>query len=179
MAAPRCPCLCGCPCHIREACESCGCSVYSPDYLAGARAQGDVIDEETEKVLRAMSARTAKVFGFLGRPGQGRAAVDGRPKVRCRYCAGRFRGRADAVTCSAACRKAMSVALAYAEDADVPVASIRRCTFSPERAAATGFGMVTATDGYRADLRVRRYMRIFGRGRAPESDQPRSTLMSM
>lgn len=178
MAAERCPCLCGCTCHIGSVCPSCGCSVYSPDYLAGARARGEVIDAETEAVLKSMSAQTSKIFGYLGRPGQGRTAVDGRPKVRCRYCRGRFRGRTDAATCSAACRKAMSVALAYEEDADVPVASIRRCTHSPERALATGFGMVTASEGYRNDLRVRRYARMWlNRARTP--DQVTSTSSSV
>lgn len=72
----------------------------------------------------------------------------------CTYCLGAFEGRADADTCSTACRQAKSRALRtdYVEPAS---SDRRRTTYSPERAAATGFGTLTGREQYEADLRVR------------------------
>lgn len=72
---------------------------------------------------------------------------------RCVYCLGFFDGRAHAETCSPACRKARSVALKADEVAIRP--AFRRTVYSPERAAATGFGTMRAVDQYHADLRAR------------------------
>lgn len=78
-------------------------------------------------------------------------------EVVCRYCARPYRSeRRHSTTCSAACRKALSVALAYECDADVPPIATRRDTWSEERATATGLGTVTASEGHALDLRVRR-----------------------
>lgn len=78
------------------------------------------------------------------------------PKRLCPYCLGMFTpARADAVTCSGDCRMAVSRALAYESYADVPAACLRRDTGGQQRREATGFGLVTASEGYQADLRVR------------------------
>lgn len=159
-----CSCLCGCACHVGRGCEACGCAVYAPDYVAGARARGD--DMTADYVARLTGAQTdlARSLGHQGRPGRGSKAADCRPVRRCYYCRGRFRASAarEAVTCSGACRQALSVALALESDVDILPGACRRTTFSKERAAATGFGLMTTTEAVRADRRARRWARIFG-----------------
>lgn len=165
MSADKpCPCLCGCPCHVGRGCEACGCTVYAPDYVAGTKARGDPMTKAYEARLRALSSEMARQLGHEGRPGRGSTAADGRPVRRCSYCRGHFRasGAREAVTCSGACRQALSVALAYEDDVDILPGICRRTTFSKERAAATGYGLMTTTDAVRADLRARRWVRIFG-----------------
>lgn len=72
---------------------------------------------------------------------------------RCVYCLGFFEGRADAETCSGACREARRAAL-QADDVSIrPWA--RRETYSAERAKATGWGAMMARAAYYADLRMR------------------------
>lgn len=75
-------------------------------------------------------------------------------RQRCLYCAGPFRGRADAVYCCAACRVAGVAALR--ERDPLPV-TLRRETRSDERAAARtdGIGLVTRREAYEGTLRVR------------------------
>lgn len=71
----------------------------------------------------------------------------------CVYCLGRFAARRrHALTCSAACRKAVSVAL-QAEEIDRP--ALRREAFSAARKRATGYGLMTRRQAYEADRRVR------------------------
>jgi hypothetical protein len=151
--------------------------VYAPDYVAGATARGDVMTPEYTKWLRDAQDDLAKQLGHLGRPGQGKTAIDGRPLVRCHYCGGRFRSsRPDTLTCSGACRQAFSLALSYEDDVDLPPASVRRSSYSRERALVTGFGFVNQSEGLHDDLRARRWARMFRRpnleayrsARAPE-----------
>lgn len=73
--------------------------------------------------------------------------------ARCSYCLGFFQTRrSHAETCSAACRQAVCRAL---EGEDVVTPSLREDHWSKERADATGWGTVTATEAWQADLRVR------------------------
>lgn len=83
---------------------------------------------------------------------------------RCVYCLGFFDGRADAETCSAACRKAVSDAPKHDEVQMRP--STRRDSWSQERARATGFGTVTAAEATRHDNRIRWALGMEG-SRAP------------
>lgn len=73
--------------------------------------------------------------------------------ARCSYCLGFFQTRrSHAETCSAACRQAVCRAL---EGEDVVTPALREDHWSKERADATGWGTVTATEAWQADLRVR------------------------
>lgn len=88
-------------------------------------------------------------------PSVGVAEVAVRQGVRaCRYCLGEYEARrADSQCCSPACRQAVRAAL---RDRDPLPASCRRSTYSPERARATGYGLVTAGEAWQHDRRIRR-----------------------
>lgn len=75
---------------------------------------------------------------------------------QCEYCLGTFvPSRSDAITCSAACRRARVDALA-ADDVDPPSVG-RNDSWSRARRDATGWGLVTCSEAYKHDLRVRRH----------------------
>ena len=157
-----CPCLCGCPAHQRAVCLDCGCGVYAPDYVAGAKLEGEVLTKEREATLKAWSRDVAEQLGHTGRPRPGVTGDDNRIQRKCDYCRGLYRvGRSHSRTCSGACRQAVSVALAYDDDVDVPGPLLRHVVFSKERARATSYGTMTASAACRADLRIRRWARIF------------------
>lgn len=161
MNTGLCPCLCGCPSHSRVVCAGCGCDTYVPDYVAGSEASGLVLTPAVRKALAQSSKDLALQLGHTGRPGAGRTAVSKRQKRKCTYCRGRFLpARPDARTCSGACRQARSLALSYEDDVDVPGPWFRHAVYSRDRALATGFGVITAQDGVRCDLRIRRAVRI-------------------
>lgn len=76
----------------------------------------------------------------------------GRPV--CRYCLGKFRPKKSwGIYCCNACRKAAWHAV-HAEELD-PV-SLRKETWSGDRAAATGFGSMTRRQTFKRDLFIRR-----------------------
>jgi hypothetical protein len=105
--------------------------------------------------IRQMQEEAARALHYRGPPGRGKAAE--LVEVTCTYCHEPFKAtRADTATCSGACKQAVSVALAYESDAEVPTAAFRRDHYSKPRALATGYGTVTAQEGYEHDLRVRR-----------------------
>lgn len=68
----------------------------------------------------------------------------------CLYCLGTHRGRG--VYCSGSCRVAAHRAI-HADELDRP--SLRRDTCSSARRKATGYGLLTAREGWDADRRVR------------------------
>lgn len=158
-----CPCLCGCPCHLRAVCP-CGCPSWSPDYVAAASAELAQLPDEARKAreaqLRAASEDMANQLRYRGPPRPGKARVE--VERTCEYCLGTFHGRKHAKTCSGACRQARSKALQYETDADVPGPLFRREEFSAERLRATGYGWLLVNESYQADLRVRRIAREQG-----------------
>lgn len=80
-------------------------------------------------------------------------------KSTCRYCLGHFRPKKTwGVYCSNACRKAAWVAV-HAEELD-PI-SLRRETWSSDRAAATGYGSMTRRASFNRDLYLRQKAGIF------------------
>lgn len=73
----------------------------------------------------------------------------------CAYCCGIFAtAKRNALTCSAACRKAVSRALA-AEEVDHVASDLRLEPTSDERARRTGWSTLTRRESYEADIRVR------------------------
>lgn len=100
------------------------------------------------------------------------ASVTTRVRTVCPYCLGRYwPARSDAVYCSGACRKAAFMALALPDYGHVDPPSIRRDSWSGDRAEATGFGSITRREAYLADLRVRVLA-----GEAVEVDDQREAL---
>jgi hypothetical protein len=144
------PCLCGHVLHVGRPCDQpgCRCSRASPDYVAHAVTHGLVVTDE----LRAYTEAMKVAFGW--RP-------PGALPIVCIYCEGTFYAlrRRDAKTCSGACRIAVHRALQHETDADVPSPALRRECYAADRAAATGFGLMTTPDQYAADLRVRKQAR--------------------
>lgn len=79
-----------------------------------------------------------------------------RTHVCCPYCLGWFLpSRSDAATCSDACRQAMRRAL-DPENTEPLTPLFRRDATSAERGAATGWRLLTPSEQYAADVRVRR-----------------------
>lgn len=144
------PCLCGHPMHPRTTCAVCGCTVASPDYVAGSARQLERLSpEEAERWTASLRAASADVAAQLG---HGR---EKRHEKACGYCGGVFWAiRPHAVTCCGACRQALSNARTYATLEDIPPPATRRDTFSAERQRATGYGLITASESYAADVRV-------------------------
>ncbi len=143
------PCLCGHEMHRGRACscDGCRCSTASPDYVAHAEATGQPVLAELREYTEAMKV----AFGWR--------SPDAKPLV-CDYCEGTFySSRAHAHTCSGACRVAVHRALSHKTDAEVPSPPHRRECFAADRAAATGFGLMTTTEQYAADLRIRAKVR--------------------
>ena len=131
----------------------------APDYVTAARAElpagadPKAVARHLERCRESQEA-VARQLGYTGPPGRGKAAM--LVVLRCGYCEMEFRSaRPDAVTCSSACKQARHVALRYPDDCDVPGPWLRHDTFSEERYTATGFGGMTAQEGYKADLRCR------------------------
>lgn len=139
------PCLCGHTLHVRTRCTDpeCACAAGSPDYVAQAEAMGRPVTDELREYTEAMKVQ----FGW--KPMGAREAT-------CDYCLGTFATlRAHTKTCSGACRVAVHRALKHESDADVPSPYERRECFAADRAAATGFGLMTPNEQHAADLRVR------------------------
>lgn len=81
-----------------------------------------------------------------------------RPRTHacCPYCLGWFvPSRSDATTCSDACRQAMCRAL-DPDNVEPATPPFRRDATSGERGAATGWCLLTPSEQYAADVRVRR-----------------------
>jgi len=73
----------------------------------------------------------------------------------CSYCLGRHGSKRPRRWCSDACRKCASAARRPEVAGLVTPICLRRTTTNAERRSATGFGTLTATEAYMADLRVR------------------------
>lgn len=138
MATRSCPCFCGHPHTLSRPCL-CGCSHFLPDYEAQAKQDGRTLPPSVVAYVRQLRRQ------WRGPKTTERA---------CLYCQGTFRSERAATTCSPACRTALSRARAYETPADVPTPAIRAESFSRERKAATGYGLMTSREQYEADLRV-------------------------
>jgi hypothetical protein len=140
------PCKCGHELHRGQACESCACAVSCPDYAEAARRVG------REPTSAEIDATADMVIQVRWRDPGGETVTE---RV-CAYCLGTFLAtRGHRRTCSPACRVARHRALKLAADADVPSPVVRRDCFAEDRRRATGYGLMTATEMWRADLRVR------------------------